>query len=242
MQVPAHETISVVSATYNSKDLLPRLIASLRAQTNKNFEWVVADGASTDGTLDLLEAVDDLNIVIISQKDFGIYDALNRAIQHCAGKYYLVLGSDDIIYPHAISEFLQGIEHGNPDIVTAHVKKGDTILKPRGGSRILNKHCTHISAHSVGTVFKKSLHDTYGYYSTEFPIAADLEFMLKALSGGADVKQLETVAGEFAPTGVSSTNVLGAMTEDLRILMKYENKALLLVVFVLKFIKNFRKF
>ncbi|OYV85676.1 MAG: hypothetical protein B7Z63_05145 [Ignavibacteriae bacterium 37-53-5] len=86
-------TISVVTATWNAAQHLPGLITSLQGQTDKEFEWVVADGASDDGTLELLRSVTGLNIVISSQQDFGIYDALNRAIRIASGDYYIVCGA-----------------------------------------------------------------------------------------------------------------------------------------------------
>jgi len=86
-------SFTVITATYNAQNHLPMLIESLRKQSDKEFEWVVADGASDDGTLELLQSIDDLNIVISSQPDFGIYDALNRAIRDSSGKYYIVAGA-----------------------------------------------------------------------------------------------------------------------------------------------------
>src|SRR5699024_1576503 len=92
--------LSIITATFNAVEYLPTLIESLRKQQDKDFEWVVADGASTDGTLELLESIDDLNIQITSREDFGIYDALNRGIKACSGEFYLVMGADDVLYPN----------------------------------------------------------------------------------------------------------------------------------------------
>ena len=91
--------LSIITATLNSIEYLPKLIDSLRKQKDREFEWVVADGASTDGTLELLKSVTDLDILITSESDFGIYDALNRGIKVCSGDYYLVLGDDDFYIP-----------------------------------------------------------------------------------------------------------------------------------------------
>ncbi|MEN9258541.1 MAG: glycosyltransferase [Gloeomargarita sp. SRBZ-1_bins_9] len=96
--------LSVVTATYNAAHDLPRLIASLAAQTDQDFEWVVADGVSTDGTLELLEQARQKlqRVVVDSRPDFGIYDALNRAVKLASGEYYLVVGADDMLFPEAI--------------------------------------------------------------------------------------------------------------------------------------------
>lgn len=89
--------ITVVTATHNAVDHLPRLVANLRAQTFKNFEWVVADGGSTDGTLEILSQVGDLSIIIDSRPDCGVYDAFNRAVSLSSGDYLLFLGADDYL-------------------------------------------------------------------------------------------------------------------------------------------------
>src|SRR6266702_4244755 len=112
-------TISVVTATYNCASQLPALIESLRKQTDRNFQWAVADGASSDGTLELLRSVTDLDAVITSQPDFGIYDGLNRALRSAAGNYYIVAGADDYLAADAIANYREAIERSGADIVAA---------------------------------------------------------------------------------------------------------------------------
>ena len=67
--------ISIITAVYNAENHIQDLIESLRQQGDSNFEWVVVDGLSTDNTLEILKKIDDLNVKIISEADFGIYDA-----------------------------------------------------------------------------------------------------------------------------------------------------------------------
>ena len=95
--------ISVITATYNAADYLPNHIQSLLVQTNKDFEWVIADRNSTDDTSDILAEVKDLNLIVSSQPDFGIYDALNRAIMLTTSEYYLVMGADDVSFPGTLN-------------------------------------------------------------------------------------------------------------------------------------------
>jgi len=97
MTQAATPTISIITATYNAAAVLPRLVESLIAQTDQDFEWVVADGASTDGTLEILEQAKTRlkNVVVDSRPDFGIYDAMNRAIKLSKSSYYLIVGADN---------------------------------------------------------------------------------------------------------------------------------------------------
>lgn len=89
--------ISIITASYNAGRHISRLILSLQAQTFKNFEWIVADGGSTDGTLDLLQKFEGLNLVVDSRLDSGVYDAYNRGVALSSGDYLLFLGADDYL-------------------------------------------------------------------------------------------------------------------------------------------------
>ena len=179
-------SISIISATYNCVNELPKLIESIRCQTDKNFEWIVSDGASSDGTLDLLEAVNDINIVFISEKDFGIYDALNKALALSSGDYYLVAGADDCFASDAVENFRRAIvKQSFPDILPARVLYGNYSFEIKQGPSWLYGCKSFIANHSVGTAFKKELHDQFGFYSRKLPIAADALFIITACKGGA---------------------------------------------------------
>lgn len=210
-------TISIITATYNAAHHLPVLIESLRGQTDKDFEWVVADGASDDGTLELLRSVTDINIVISSQADFGIYDALNRAIKISSGDYYIVCGADDFFYRDAIANFRRAIVQSGADIITANAMYGQRCLKIRKGPTWLFGHGALISAHTLATAFRKELHRVYGYYSRKYPIAADQLFVMQACKGGASRYESDFISGEIGRDGVSSMDQTGNATEVFRV-------------------------
>ena len=234
--------ISVITATYNAINDLPRLVESLRNQEDQGFEWVVADGASTDGTLDLLQSITDLNIKVSSQEDFGIYDALNRAIKISSGEFYLVVGADDFLYPSAIKDYKQAIEEG-VDIVTSPIQFKDRISPPEGrGPSWLYAQFAYISGHAVGSIYRKSLHQEFGLYSRKFPIAADQFFILKCIKGGAKIKRIKNIAGYFNDVGVSSIDLTGALTEWYRVqLMVGEKKFSQTLLFFMRLIKHYKK-
>ncbi|MEN9208190.1 MAG: glycosyltransferase [Gloeomargarita sp. GMQP_bins_120] len=214
--------LSVVTATYNAAHDLPRLIASLAAQTDQDFEWVVADGVSTDGTLELLEQARQKlqRVVVDSRPDFGIYDALNRAVKLASGEYYLVVGADDMLFPEAIERYKAACVATGADLITAKVLFGDDP-RPRGryfpawdflwGQKAL------VSNHAVGLVIRRSLHEHFGYYSRKFPISADQLFIMQAVRGGARVAVQDFVAGRFDCGGTSGQDVLGASMELCRV-------------------------
>lgn len=234
--------LSVITATYNAVEHLPKLIESLRNQEDKDFEWVVADGASTDGTLELLQSITDLNIKISSQEDFGIYDALNRAIKISSGEFYLVVGADDILFQNAVKDYKEAI-NSDVDIITAFIKIGSKLYAPRGASKKWYAgQFAYISGHAVGSIYRKNIHKKVGFYSRKFPIAADQFFVSKAIKNGARLKNIDKVVGFFNETGVSSVDVIGTMCEWYRVqLLMGENKFLQTLMFLLRIIKNYKK-
>lgn len=235
--------ISIVSATYRAAQHLLRLINSLRAQSNKDFEWIIADGGSTDGTLELLHEIDDLNLVIDSRPDFGVYDALNRAIKLCSGDYYLVLGADDLLYPDAIKIIHDALQDSDYDIYSFLVDSENGVdVNSKRKWKFFYSQRAYIGAHSVGTVIRKQLHEKFGYYSSKFPIAADQYFIKKVCDAGARIKYVDIPIGVFGSSGISTVDTLGQLTESLRVQIRTrESKLLQFFLFFLRVIKNYKK-
>lgn len=212
-----HPTIGVVTATFNAAGQLPGLVTSLRAQNDADFEWVVADGGSTDGTLALLHSITDLSVVVRSQPDFGTYDGLNRAIQAASCDYYIVAGADDRLAPDAVANYRRAIANSGADIVAARVRYGARVMQVKHGPVWLHSQFALIASHSVATAIRRDLHARFGDYSRRFPIAADQYFIIRACAGGAVRYEADFIAGEFGTGGVSSTDRIGNATEVFRV-------------------------
>lgn len=236
--------ISIITATYNAATVLPRLIESLRAQTDPDFEWVVVDGVSTDGTLAILSEAGDVVTTFISEHDFGIYDALNKAINKASGDYYLVLGADDMLAPDAIAQYRQAVQTSSepPDLVTAGIRSGGCVLRPLMGKAWLYGMRGYVSGHSVGVLIRRALHEQYGFYSRRLPIAADQYFVKLVADSGARILVCGFVAGTFGHGGVSTTDVAGAHSEFFRVqLHTGENRFVQTLLYFLRLIKNYRR-
>lgn len=233
--------ISIVTATYNAAEHLPKLIDSLQNQTDQDFEWIVADGGSNDKTLSLLDEAKKklLNLRISVQNDTGIYDALNRAISISSASYYLVLGADDTLLPHAIAAYKEACFDLAFDLITANVIIGNTIRSAKKPAWLwLHGAPAKISSHAVGLLVKKDLHQQYGFYNLDYRLYSDGFFMLKALRGGAKLKQIDVCVGEFAITGASNRNQFISFREQLRAQVSTGSNLLLqLFLFCLRILK-----
>ncbi len=223
--------ISVITATRNAAATLPALYDSLCAQDYPDFEWVVADGCSTDGTVDLLErfAARSAWVHFVSESDAGIYHAINKAIARASGDYYVVAGADDHFERGALSKYAECATRGPADVVFAQVLRAGRVIggfEPNkawiGPSRIF------AGSHSVGTLFRRNLHERFGRYSSRLPLLADVYF-LKVLHRSESVRfvNADFIAGTFSEGGATSGNQLQLLAENWQIQMLTEPSPLL---------------
>ena len=230
--------ISVITAVYNADYCILNLIESLKNQTDDDFEWIVVDGASVDHTLEILKNVKNLKLKIISEADFGIYDALNKGIKISSGEYYVVAGADDVFYPNAIEDYKKCIDN-NVDMITANIKINQKTSFLDGRPSWLVGQYHWVTSHALGLLIRKNLHNKFGYYSRKFPIAADQLFIKQCCQNGARVKYIDFLAGEFGTSGVSSEDKIGTCTEFFRVqLFTEKNKWLQYILFFLKLTKR----
>jgi glycosyltransferase involved in cell wall biosynthesis len=233
--------LAIITVTFNADKHLPALIASLRAQVNKNFEWIVADGNSADGTVELLKNCNDLNISWVSEHDFGIYDAMNKAIKRSTADYYLVMGADDVLQKDAVKNILNALsDDKNTDVLVGQALVNERLF-PRYRSNLswLYGMSSFVHTHSVGTVFKKDLHTRFGYYSNHFPLAADAYFIKKIFqSQDIKIKYYDIVHGTYGTQGISSTATLRVMMEYFHIQFITEKYPILqILIFTLRYLK-----
>src|SRR5689334_8453362 len=107
--------VSIITATLNAERGLPYTIASLEAQRGASFEWLVVDGASTDGTRALLERHASLIAWWASEPDAGVYDAWNRGCAHARGEWLLFHGAgDELVAPDTLASFSRHLAGAHP--------------------------------------------------------------------------------------------------------------------------------
>ena len=104
--------ITIVSVVYNGVKTIENMIMSVVNQSYKNIEFIIIDGGSVDGTVDILKKYDTQITFWCSEKDNGIYDAMNKALDHVSGDYVQFIGADDFfISENVISDIVAEIDH-----------------------------------------------------------------------------------------------------------------------------------
>lgn len=190
--------ISIITATFNAAGQLPYTLRSLCAQTFREFEWIVVDGGSTDGTHEWLRENDNLISSWISEPDRGIYDAWNKACALARGEWLLFLGAgDELAAPHTLAECIKNLETVSAETTLVYGRQ--TLLSPV--TRTVLETCgepwadiqnkwdigrPELPPH--GTTFHhKALFSDKQPFDLRFPIAADSLFLLRAIKFHAPV-------------------------------------------------------
>lgn len=234
--------IAILTATFNNESDILTLINSLNSQSNKNFKWYIVDNMSSDKTLEIIKEYCLIDYHIISEKDDGIYDALNKGIKIIMEDYYLVLGGDDIIYPTSINNFISNIS-GEPNLVFSKWKVANRVLSPKKNLGWLFGMLGIGSSHSVATLIRKNLHEKIGYYDLRFKMCADQYFIKKTYN--YDKKKIiyvNFISGIFNNSGYSSTNIYQYINEHFLIQLKTEKlKFLQIIFYFLRIIKHWKK-
>ncbi len=108
-------TISIITATFNSSATLEKSILSVISQTYKNYEYIIIDGDSKDGTKELIAKYKHYITYSISEKDKGIYDAWNKGIAKATGDWVMFIGADDFLFPDTLESYVEFINQESTD-------------------------------------------------------------------------------------------------------------------------------
>ena len=194
----ASPRISIITSTFNAAAHLPYTIRSIREQTSREFEWIVVDGNSADGTQALLRDNDDVITRSISEPDQGIYDAWNKACKMARGEWIVFLGAgDELTAPQTLVECIKYLESVSADTVLVYGRQTllssaeriplETIGVP--WAEMLDKwDIGRPALPPHGATFqRKNLFADAQPFDLRFPIAADSHFLLRAIKFHAPV-------------------------------------------------------
>lgn len=217
--------ITIITATYNAAKHLPALIGSIRGQNYGNIEWIVVDGASTDGTQDILMKNQDVVSNWISESDQGIFDAWNKGVALARGEWIGFLGADDFLWnPDALSQLMPILSEAYPTIRVVYGKlavvnrEGQTLYTLGEDWVVVRRRFRSVMAlPHPGLMHHRSLFVEYGGFDTSFRIAGDYEWLLRALRGHDALFVPEITVAGMTLGGVSTTPTASwAMLKEMR--------------------------
>jgi len=180
--------VSVITAVFNGAKTIQDCIKSVSGQIYPNIEHIIIDGGSTDGTLEVIKRYTEKRVNIVSEPDNGIYDALNKGIRQASGEVIGLLYSDDFYAHDRVIEkvadiFMKyNIDSCYGDLQYVDKNNPDKVIRYWKSSQYRHGKFKYgwMPPHSTFFV-KKEIYNKYGYFNTNFKIAADYELMLRFL-------------------------------------------------------------
>jgi len=237
---------SIITVVLNAKDDLQATIDSLKKQTFQNFEYIIIDGGSTDGTLDIIKNNLDIIDKWQSQKDSGIYDAMNKGINLCEGQYIGMLNAGDTYTNHGL-EIIHNYLTNNPNLNFIFGTVMKKIIKHGYRKYRILWNFDFSTSHSSGFFIEKKSQEKLGKYNLKYKISSDYDLfyrmIVKEKMIGLATKKDELVGVFKSGTSYSSTfTFLEHLIEETRI--RIDNKQNLLIVFLIfsnHYFKNIKK-
>ncbi len=215
---------TIVTVCWNSAAVLARARDSLQAQTYRDYEWVVVDGASTDSTMEIVREFDAAPVVSVSEPDKGIYDAMNKGVRMARGEYVFFLNSDDALHDaDVLADVAQALE-AEP---RTELLYGNVVYTYP--SRKLLRTFSHIDARSLpfedlchqATFARRALFERLGTFDTRFRLNADYDWLIRVFRSGAHTRWFDRRIAQFTVGGAHTQDTRKLAEERRRVRLQY---------------------
>lgn len=194
---------TIITINFNNQEGLNRTIDSVISQTYKDYEWIIIDGGSTDGSKELIERYQDYFSYWCSEPDKGIYNAMNKGISHAIGDYLLFLNSGDYLHDEDVLEKISNLKL-NVDIIAGISVSQETGMPMKVYHDDVLYQLYYDSLNHQATFIRRSLFDKHKY-NEDNVIASDWEFFIQSiLIDGCSFEYTDIVVADFDTTGISN--------------------------------------
>jgi len=208
--------ISIITVVYNNAATIRDAIESVLKQSYADVEYIVVDGGSNDGTVDIIKSYGEKIDKFISEKDKGLYDAMNKGIKMATGDVVGTLNSDDFFYDDKVlANIAAGFEDGQPeavigDIVFIRNASEDSILRKYSSAKWSPGRFAwgYMPAHP-SFYARRDLFERFGLYKTDYQIASDYELLIRHLL-------VHQVKWKYLPIITTKMRLGGASTRGIK--------------------------
>jgi len=241
VQEPDHPLISIITIVFNGQQTLEHTILSIQSQTYSNIEYIIIDGGSTDGTLDLIRQYDRQINYWISEPDRGISDAFNKGISAAHGEIIGMLNSDDWYEKDAVEIAVEKLKDSGADIVYGDLRTWDNDAKSEivsADHELLDKE---MSLNHPAVFVARSAYERIGLYRTDFRFAMDYEWLLRAKKAGLKFSSANRCLTNMRLEGTTNINWLAPLKEEVRAKNLITPKATNTIFYLYKTAKGFTR-
>ena len=216
--------ISVITVVFNDELHIGKTIESVLRQSYSAVEYIIVDGKSTDGTLEVIAAYQGIQKVI-SEPDQGLYDAMNKGLLMATGDYVWFLNAGDQIYaPDTMERMMEGLEdmpdilYGGTMIIDEAMNEiGDRRLKPPDQLSWKSFREGMLVCHQSFIVKREVAPD----YNLDYRLSADIDWAIRAAKNSGQIWNTGLVLSRFLEGGLTDQNIKAGLKERFRIMRKY---------------------
>ena len=217
--------VSVITVVYNSETLIEKTILSVLEQTYFNIEFIIIDGFSSDKTIEIIKKYNNQIAYWMSEKDSGLYDAMNKGLSYATGEYVWFINSGDKIYADEVLETIFEIEGADADIYYGETMMIGSTDEEIGLRRLSTPEELSWKSFRKGMlvshqsiIVRKSIAPLF---ETQYRFSADFDWVLKCLKKAKNVKNTKMVLSKFLDGGLTKKNIVPGLKERFRIMCKH---------------------
>lgn len=219
--------VSIITVSLNSEKTIERTILSVKNQTYKNIEYIIIDGGSTDSTSEIINKYKKNISYWVSEKDAGIYNAMNKGISIANGEIIGIINSDDWLKEDAIEKVIATSESLSDEKYVIHGKiaifdKNNRFMKNHGPKPILGYHYISTPFKHPAMFVSRKIYDDIGVYDEEIGLSADYDFMLRVIRHHCPTYYIDSVLTNMQKIGISSGGYAhGPFSKRIKILRRH---------------------
>jgi len=217
--------VSIITVVYNSELYIEKTIQSIINQSYANIEYIIVDGGSSDTTIEIIKKYQKFIAKWISEKDNGLYDAMNKGINMASGNYLWFINSGDEIYSVSVLEEIFNFNTSPPDIIYGETEmidfKGQTIGMRRHSipeklSWKSLKFGMKVCHQSI--IAKKEIVESY---NLNYKYSSDFEWLIRILKKSVTICNSGLILSKFMDGGQTSKTLIPGLKERFNIMVKY---------------------
>ena len=203
------DKVTIITVCYNSEKYITQTIESVLNQSYRNIEYVIIDGKSTDGTMDIIDKYKSSfgeRLKVVSEKDKGIYDAMNKGVALASGEMIGIVNSDDFLETDAVENVMAKYKPEEPYQVIYGMVRG---IQEEEEEKVYIYNHQFLKKRMIGhpgCFVSKKTYEEFGGFDTRYRIAADYDFLLRLfLSNKVLFNPLYKVVTNFRSGGASAS-------------------------------------
>lgn len=210
---------SIITVSFNSEKTIERTIKSILNQTEQNYEYIIIDGGSTDGTINIIKKYESLfsgKLQWVSEPDFGIYNAMNKGIKKSKGQIIGIVNSDDWLEMDAlkiVKKYFYTSNNSTESIYCGEINfwtvDNSSIILKTNPQQFKKKATTHYTLDGIrhpAVFVPKEVYNKYGMFDENFLISADADFLLRLYFSSVNFIFIDRVLSNMSDGGVSNSS------------------------------------